>query len=139
MPFPLLGVLGIVSDVIGKIIPDPQAAAAAKIKLFELTQAGELKELDANLQIALAQLDVNKAEAQGGAYRGGWRPFIGWTCGIAFAFNYVLLPLSQSVALYLGFKGLLPAPLDVATMMPVMMGMLGLGGMRSFERAQGKA
>ena len=139
MPFPLLGVLGIVSDVISKIIPDPQAAAAAKIKLFELTQAGELKELDANLQIALAQLDVNKAEALGGPYRGGWRPFIGWTCGVAFAFNYVLLPLSQSVALYLGFKGLLPAPLDVATMMPVMMGMLGLGGMRSFERSQGKA
>lgn len=139
MAFPLLGVLGIVSDVIGKLIPDPQAAAAAKIKLLELAQAGDLKELDANLQIALAQLKVNEAEAQGGPYRGGWRPFIGWTCGVSFAFNYVVLPLAQSVALYLGFTGKLPAPLDVATMMPVMMGMLGLGGMRSFERAKGKA
>ena len=138
MAFPILAVLPIIGDLIAKIIPDPQKAAEAKIKLFELAQAGDLKELEANLGIALAQVEVNKAEAQSpGWFRGGWRPFVGWTCGGAFALNFVVLPLLNWFATLWSFP--VPPPLDLAEMMPVLLGMLGLGGMRSFERIRGKA
>lgn len=139
MAFPIVGVLGAIVPIIERIWPDPQKAAEAKLRLFELQQSGELKYLEAEVSMALAQIEVNKEEAKAGAFRGGWRPFIGWTCGAAFAFNFVVLPLSQAVAVYVGFAGTLPAPLDMATMMPVMLGMLGLGGMRSFEKRHDKA
>lgn len=138
MAFPIVGVLGAIVPIIERIWPDPQKAAEAKLRLFELQQSGELAQLDAEVRQALAQLEINKEEAKAGPYRGGWRPFIGWTCGAAFAFNFVLLPLSQAVAAYLQFAGTLPQPLDMATMMPVMLGMLGLGGMRSFEKSKGE-
>jgi len=138
MAFPILGVLGAITGIIEKLIPDPQKAAEAKIKLFELAQAGDLKELEANLQIAIAQTEVNKAEAQSpGWFRGGWRPFVGWVCGGAFALNFVLLPLLNWGASILNFPT--PPPLDLAEMLPVLLGMLGLGGMRSFERVRDKA
>lgn len=138
MAFPIVGVLAAIVPIIERLFPNPQVAAEAKLKMFELQLSGGLKELEANLSVALAQLDVNKEEAKAGPYRGGWRPFIGWTCGAAFAFNFVLLPISHAVAIYIEFVGTLPQPLDMATMMPVMLGMLGLGGMRSFEKSNGQ-
>ena len=142
MAFPILGVLSAIGPLIERFIPDPQKAAEAKIKMFELAQAGELKELEANLQIALAQVATNSAEAASGdAFARRWRPFIGWTCGAAFAYNFVLLPLLVFVATVMfGVDAkLIPPSLDLATMLPVLLGMLGLGGMRTFERSQGKA
>ena len=145
MPFPLLGVLGIVSEVISKVIPDPQAAAQAKIRMIELAQAGDMKELEANLQIALAQTEVNKAEAlTGNWFRAGWRPATGWVCALAFAYSYLLLPIGTFLVHTFGTADMvinlakMPS-LDLQTMMPVLLGMLGLGGMRSFERSKGKA
>jgi hypothetical protein len=145
MPFPILGVLGAVGELLGKFIPDPQKAAEAKLKLAEMAMNGELKELEANLQIAMAQVQLNTAEANSPTTGGlavlqkGWRPFIGWTCGAAFAYNFVLLPLMTFFAVVVfGYKGAMPPALDLATMLPVLLGMLGLGGMRSFERAKGK-
>lgn len=138
MAFPILGVLGAITGIIEKLIPDPQKAAEAKIKLFELAQAGDLKELEANLQIAIAQTEVNKVEAESpGWFRGGWRPFVGWTCGGAFALNFVILPLLNWFGTAFGFP--VPPALDLSEMLPVLLGMLGLGGMRSFERVKGKA
>jgi hypothetical protein len=88
------------------------------------------------MKIALAQLDVNKEEAKAGTYRGGWRPFIGWVCGTAFAYNFVLLPLLSWVALIASIP-VPPAAFDLTVMLPVLLGMLGLGGMRSFEKSKG--
>ena len=142
MAFPILGVLTAITGIIERVIPDPQAAAAAKIKMFELVQSGDLKELEANLQIALAQVATNNAEAMSGdGFARRWRPFIGWTCGAAFAYNFVLLPLMVFVTtvIFGVDPKLLPTSLDLAAMLPVLFGMLGLSGMRSFERSQGKA
>ena len=61
-----------VTQVLDKIIPDPQAAADAKLKALELAQKGELAVLDADLRLALGQLEVNKAEATTDMFRGGW-------------------------------------------------------------------
>jgi hypothetical protein len=89
-------------------------------------------------ELAVAQIEVNKAEAASGSiFKGGWRPFIGWVCGSAFAYHFVLQPVIVFVVLAVGVD-LPPLPeFDMASLMTVMMGMLGLGGLRTYEKKQG--
>lgn len=118
----------LIGTVLDKLFPDPAAAAAAKLKLMEMLQAGDL-----------AQLGVNTAEASNPSiFVSGWRPFIGWVCGSAFAWNYLIGPLVTQILLIMGHPVTYSA-LDLGEMMPVLLGMLGLGGMRTFEKLQGKA
>ena len=85
-------------------------------------------------ELAKGQLEINKAEAQSrNIFVAGWRPFIGWTCGVAMAYNYVIHPIMIFVLAQLDYLVALPA-LDLGEMMPVLMGMLGIGGLRSFEK-----
>jgi hypothetical protein len=88
--------------------------------------------------LALAQIEVNKAEAASGSlFKGGWRPFIGWVCGGAFAYHFVLQPVIVFGVLTAGVD-LPPLPeFDMASLMTVMMGMLGLGGLRTYEKQKG--
>ena len=88
--------------------------------------------------LALAQIEVNKAEAASGSiFKGGWRPFIGWVCGGAFAYHFVLQPIIVFAVLAAGVD-LPPLPeFDMASLMTVMMGMLGLGGLRTYEKQKG--
>jgi hypothetical protein len=88
--------------------------------------------------LALAQIEVNKAEAASGSlFKGGWRPFIGWVCGGAFAYHFVLQPVIVFAVLTAGVD-LPPLPeFDMASLMTVMMGMLGLGGLRTYEKQRG--
>ena len=140
MPLPILGILSIVSEVIGKLIPDPTKAAEAKVRLFELAQAGELKELDANLQLALAQINLNTEEAKSPSiFKSGWRPATGWLCVIGFAYMTVVRPLVPWALTVAGINVPPLPPIDTMEIMAILGGMLGLGGMRSFERAKGKA
>ena len=90
--------------------------------------------------LALAQIEVNKAEAASGSvFKGGWRPFIGWVCGGAFAYHFVLQPVIVFAVLTAGVD-LPPLPeFDMASLMTVMMGMLGLGGLRTYEKQKGLA
>ena len=128
-----------VTQVLDKIIPDPQAAADAKLKALELAQKGELAVLDADLRLALGQLEVNKAEATTDMFRGGWRPAVGWVCVVGLAYQFVLQPvLPWVVALFGAQVPPLPA-IDNETLMVLLTGMLGLGGLRTFERVRGKA
>lgn len=140
MAFPIVAVIGAVAGIIEKIIPDPQKAAEAKIRMMELAQAGELKELEANLSIALAQVEVNKAEALSpGVFKGGWRPATGWLCVAGFAYMTVIRPLLPWLVTVAGLNAPPLPPIDTAEIMAILAGMLGLGGMRSFERVKGKA
>lgn len=89
-------------------------------------------------QLAMAQIEVNKAEAASGSiFKGGWRPFIGWTCGVAFAYHFVLQPLLVFVVAVSGAA--LPAlpEFDMASLMTVLGGLLGLGSLRTFEKYKG--
>jgi hypothetical protein len=89
-------------------------------------------------ELATAQIEVNKAEASSGSlFKGGWRPFIGWVCGGAFAYHFVLQPVIVFGVLTAGID-LPPLPeFDMASLMTVMMGMLGLGGLRTYEKQKG--
>lgn len=91
-------------------------------------------------ELAVAQIEVNKAEAASGSvFKGGWRPFIGWVCGGAFAYHFVLQPVVVFAVLAAGVE-LPPLPeFDMASLMTVMLGMLGLGGLRTYEKQKGIA
>jgi hypothetical protein len=123
--------------IIEKVIPDPQAKAQAQLELMKLTQAGEFKQLEADLQIALAQAEINKAEAlSSDPFRAGWRPFIGWVCGLGFATQFVIAPWGTWITALRGVA--VPFPeLDMTTMMPLLFAMLGLGAYRTYEKVQG--
>lgn len=129
---PVTALLDIGGKVIDRIWPDPTAAAAAKLELFKLQQTGELQ------QIA-GQLDVNKVEAANlNPFISGWRPFIGWICGTAFGVQFVFGPLASWGSRLAGHPVDFP-PMDMATMMPVLFGMLGLGAYRTTEKIKGVA
>lgn len=85
-------------------------------------------------KIDLAQLDINKTEAgHRSVFVAGWRPFIGWSCGIALCYSYVVQPILVFILAQTGYLVELPR-MDLGEMMPVLMGMLGLGGLRTFEK-----
>ena len=128
-----------ITQVLDKVIPDPQAAADAKLKALELAQKGDLAALDAELRLALGQIEVNKAEVTTDMFRGGWRPAVGWICVVGLAYQFILQPVLPWVAALFGAQ-VPPLPaIDNESLMVLLTGMLGLGGLRTFERVKGKA
>jgi len=129
----------VIGGVLEKVLPDPQAAADAKVKLLELAQRGELAVLDAETKLALGQIEVNKTEAGTDMFRGGWRPATGWACVFGLIYQFLVQPLLPWLVTVLG--GSVPPlpPIDNETLMVLLTGMLGLGGLRTFERIKGKA
>jgi len=85
----------------------------------------------------LAQLEVNKAEAaHKSIFVAGWRPFVGWVCGVSLAYHFILAPFLQFVFALGGIEQELPE-FDFSQLSTVLMGMLGLGGLRTFEKMKG--
>ena len=80
-------------------------------------------------EIALAQVALNTAEAKGNWFQSSWRPATGWVCVLALAVNYLISPIAA------GFGVVIPQA-DGGTLMPILGGLLGLGGMRSFEKTK---
>mgnify|MGYP003109736010 FL=1 len=78
-------------------------------------------------QLALQQIEVNKAEAKGNWFQSSWRPLIGWICGLSLAINYMVSPIMA------GFGIVIPQA-DMTVMMPLLFGMLGISGLRSFDK-----
>ncbi len=130
------------AKIIDKIFPDKTQADQAKAALALAQQQGQLQEEQAAWDNARAQLEVNKQEAASGSlFVAGWRPFIGWVCGSAFAWSFVLQPFAAfwvKVA-NSGFDVRALPSLDTGAMMPVLLGMLGLGGLRTVEKIRGAA
>lgn len=127
----LIPLLASLSD---KVFPDPAAAAEAKLRVMEMAQRGELAQLDAEVRLAASQLDVNKAEAMAGdPFTTRWRPFVGWVCGFGCAWNWIGLPIAKFVMEAAGNPVQL-GPADLSEMMPLLLGMLGLGGYRTIEK-----
>ena len=82
------------------------------------------------------RLEVNKVEAASKSmFVAGWRPFIGWVCGIGFLSNFIIIPMAN-FGLALAEMSIVIPMIDTTQMMPVLMGMLGLGAMRTVEKVQ---
>ena len=88
-------------------------------------------------ELAKGQMEINKTEASHKSlFVAGWRPAIGWICGLGMASNFLLIPVANFVLALTGSAIVVPL-LDTGEMMPVLMGMLGLGAMRTYEKKQG--
>ncbi len=136
----LIAAVPVIGKLLDKIIPDPVAAAEAKQRLFESMQKGELAYLDADVKLALAQIDVNKEEARDPSlFKSGWRPAVGWLCVAGFGYMAILRPILPWVLTVAGVD-VPPLPaIDTAEIGALLFGLLGLGGMRTAERLKNKA
>jgi len=127
----LSALIGPVTSLLDKFVEDKDQKAALAHEIATMA------EKQAHEQV-LAQLEVNKAEAASGSvFKGGWRPFIGWVCGIAFAYHFVLQPLALFGVTVAGVSIPAMPEFDMSSLMTVLMGMLGLGGLRTFEKHKG--
>ena len=128
--------LPVISKVIDNIFPDKQAQDAAKLKILEMQTNGELKALEAETQIATAQAATNTEEAKSSSlFVSGWRPAVGWVCTSGLVYTFVAQPMLSWWSTVNGTP--VPPSLDLGTLITLLGGMLGLGGMRTVERLNG--
>lgn len=131
-----LALIPAISQLLDKIIPDPQEREKAKIELMKAERVFEIEELRLALFADQMQSDINKEKAENSnIFVAGWRPFIGWVCGAAFAYHFVLQPILAFVIANSNSAGKVELPIfDIQTLSTVLMGMLGLGGLRTLEK-----
>lgn len=130
---PVTAILNIGNTIIDRLIPDKTQAAALKGQLIQ-------SEVNGDLAAAHDQLNVDAIEAASqSVFVAGWRPFVGWSCGAAVAYSYVLQPLLVSLFVLFG-KAVdttkLPH-LDMVTLIGLLTTMLGMAGLRSYDKVQG--
>lgn len=115
--------IGPVSGLLGKVIEDKDKAAALAHEISTMSERH-------SQQLALEQIEVLKLDAKGNWFQSSWRPLAGYTCVLGLMVNFLISPIAA------GF-GLVIPQADAGVMMPLLLGMLGLGGARSFERVKG--
>ncbi len=134
---PLTAALDVGKSLIEKIWPDPVKQSEEIRKLQELHQKGDLAVLNAEVQLLLGQINVNATEASHKSiFVAGWRPFVGWVCGFGLLYASVIEPLMRFIATVNDYTGTFPI-LDTTITMQVLIGMLGLGVMRTKEKQDG--
>ncbi len=128
-----LGTDGSSPDAVLQAVTDPAAYAKLQALQIGLEQA----RIQAEQARDTSQVQVNQAEAGNQSlFVAGWRPGIGWVCAAAFGYAYILQPFGAFAAALAGYHGQLPQ-VDISGMMPVLLGLLGLGGMRTLEKVKG--
>lgn len=127
----LQALIGPVSGLLDKFVEDKDQKNALAHEIATMSEKHAQ-------QLAMSQIEVNKAEAASGSlFKGGWRPFIGWVCGIAFAYHFIIQPVLIFGTTAAGIS-MPPLPqFDMSSLMPVLLGMLGLGGLRTYEKKTG--
>ena len=127
----LTSLIGPVSQLLDKVIEDKdqKAALAHEIATMAERHAQEL---------AKGQLAINAEEAKSrNLFVAGWRPSVGWCCSLALFAHFLVFPTMDVVTAYMGVEPVAYPQFDMDSLMTVLLGMLGLGGMRSFEKAKG--
>jgi len=133
------GISGIfkgVRDIVSAFKADPTVALQSQQKLAELEIAIQQAELNAEVALKQAQLEVDKVEAASGdKFASRWRPAAGWLGVIGLAYSVIFYPLLTWASLNFAWKT--PPPLNTEVLVTLLMGMLGLGSMRTYEKTQG--
>lgn len=130
-PLLLGSVLEIGRDLIGRFFPDKSEAAKVEAEFLRMAAEGELKQV-------VAQLEINAREAaHPSVWVAGWRPAFGWAGGAAFVYATILQPLLSWYASVKGWP--VPPELNSDLLWTVVTGMLGIGGLRTFEKSKGIA
>ena len=127
----LNALLGPVTSLLDKFVEDKDQKNQLAHDIATLAQ----KQAHAEV---MAQVEVNKVEAASKSlFVAGWRPAIGWICGIAFGWHFVLAPIAEFVLAYVVAEPPVLPTFDMSALMTVLMGMLGLGGLRTYEKKKG--
>ena len=130
-PLLLGSVLDLGRDLISRFFPDKTEAAKAEAEFLRMAAEGELKQI-------IGQLEINAREAQHASiFVAGWRPFFGWLGGAGFAYAVIVQPLLTWLATIKGWP--VPPDLNIDLLWVVITGMLGIGGLRTFEKSKGVA
>jgi hypothetical protein len=142
---PISAIFDVGKTVIERIWPDPVKQAEEMFKLQELAQSGNIAELNAHVQLLTGQMKINATEAEHKSiFVAGWRPFVGWVGGVALAYQFILYPLllwvwaivsPESAGVAIKPPPMLPAD----ELYTVLLGMLGIGAMRSYDKKAGTA
>ena len=120
-------VIGTIGTVLDRVIPDKNKRAEAQEQLQNLLTTQDF-------QIAVEQIKVNAIEAQSdNIFKSGWRPSVGWICSIAFALHFVILPLFNWFLMLCGKQPIL-VPFQMDTLLTVLLGLLGMGTLRTVEK-----
>jgi len=124
-------IMPMVGEVVDRLVPDKAGAAKAKQEL-------ETKLIDAAVAGQLGNLEINKIEA---AHRSiwvsGWRPCVGWVCSISFGAHFVIFPLVAWGGQLMGYHLPPPIDFDMDQLMTVLLGLLGIGSLRTYEKQKG--
>jgi hypothetical protein len=136
----MLSIIGLllpgITSVLNRLIPDVNARQQAQDEITKALIAQQGAVQQAIAEAAKAQAEVNLAEAQNPSlFIAGWRPFVGWVCGLGFAYAFILQPFINAICVW--FKLPTTPILDTSSLMALLGGLLGLGSMRSYEKAQG--
>ena len=141
-PLLISGLFSAAQSLIERFFPDPEKKAAAQLELLKMQQNGDLAQLASETDLAKLQIQTNVEEAKhANIFVSGWRPAVGWCCAAAFAYSYVILPFAQFMVFTFGTTGMaeqlaLAPKLELSEMLPVLFGMLGLGGLRTVEKVK---
>ena len=137
-PLVISGLFSAAQSLIDRLFPDPAAKAAAQLELLKMQQAGELAHLAAETDLAKLQIQTNIEEAKStNWFVAGWRPGIGWVCGAGLAYAALVEPFARFAAkVWFGYVGEFPI-ISTDLTLQILMGMLGLGAMRSAEKIKG--
>ena len=120
-------VISIVGSVLEKVVPDTNKRKEAQEQLQSLL-AGQ------DFQLAIEQIKVNAIEAQSDSFfKSGWRPSVGWVCSIAFGLHFVIFPILNWFLMLCGQSPIL-VPFQMDTLLTVLLGLLGMGTLRTFEK-----
>ncbi len=128
---PASGVISLIGSIVNKVVPDKNQAEKDAL-ILELTKDEEFN------KILLAQAATNTAEAENGKWYDDWRDLVGWVCGCSFAWAYMLQPMITYFITISGHQ-LPPLPqINTSELMPLLLAMLGIGGMKSFDNKGSK-
>lgn len=132
----LPGVGEVVGKVFDRVFPDPETRRQAEMEVAAMAQRGEFRQLDSLDNSDRNQAEVNKVEAASdNLFKSGWRPAVGWVCVLALASQYFFVPLLTWVAANeLGWSA--PPEMDWSELLTLLLGMLGLGAYRTYEKTR---
>ena len=143
---PISALFDVGKSVIERVWPDPIRRAEEIRKLQELQQSGDVARLNAHVQLLTGQMRVNEKEAEHkSVFVAGWRPFIGWVGGFALAYQFIFYPIllwlwAIATIAFTIPEGFEPPVLPVADdLYTIILGMLGIGAMRSYDKKNGTA
>ncbi len=136
MGIPIIGdIIGAVKDLVSEAVVDKDKKNELNVRLQELADKAD-ERFHTEL---MGQIEVNKVEASHpSVFVAGWRPAVGWISAVGLGWQFVLAPFTETVARWFGWAGQMPV-VDTEALMMLILGMLGIGAQRSFDKLKGSA